>query len=68
MKILEIKEKAKNLGIIPGKMNKTDLIRATQVKEGYTPCYGTVTNGCPHMKCCFRDDCLPKPKLAKVKV
>ncbi len=54
----EIKIKAKLLGINPAKMNKTDLIRAIQTAEGYTPCYGRSNGQCPHIDCCFRTDCL----------
>ena len=58
MKILEIKEKAKSLGIKPGSMKKADLIHEIQKAEGCTPCFGTANGGCPHTNCCFMDDCL----------
>jgi len=59
MKIFEIKEKAKSLGIKPGNLKKTELIHAIQTAEGNTPCFGRSTNSsCPHTNCCFMDECL----------
>jgi len=54
----EIKDKAKNLGITPGVMKKTELIRAIQGAEGNTACYGTTNGTCQWTDCCFRADCL----------
>jgi hypothetical protein len=58
MKITQIKQKAKNLGINPGKMNKTDLIHAIQCAEGNSPCYASGQTWCQYEDCCFRADCL----------
>ncbi len=58
MSMAEIKEKAKNHGINPGNMKKTELIRAIQKAEGNTPCYGTTHGTCQWTECCFRPDCL----------
>jgi hypothetical protein len=58
LKMNEIKQKAKTLGINPENMKKTDLIRAMQAKEGYTPCFGTSNGQCSQTSCCFRSDCL----------
>jgi len=58
MSMPEIKMKARSLGIIPGKMKKSDLIHAIQVAEGYTPCFGRSGGHCPHTNCCFMNDCL----------
>ncbi len=58
MKIAEVREKAKALGLIPRNMRKADLIHAIQRKEGYTPCFRRSSGLCPHTDCCFRDDCL----------
>jgi hypothetical protein len=55
----EIRNKAKMLGIIPGKMRKPELIHAIQVAEGYTPCFGKSGGQCCHIDCCFIKDCLP---------
>jgi predicted metal-binding transcription factor (methanogenesis marker protein 9) len=54
----EIKDKAKNLGITPGTMKKTELIRAIQGAEGNQTCYGTTNGTCQWTECCWRTDCL----------
>jgi hypothetical protein len=53
----DIREKAKTLGIKPGKLKKAELIRAIQTAEGYTPCYGRSNGDCPWTTCCWRRDC-----------
>ena len=58
MSIPDIKIKAKALGVIPGKMKKTDLIRTIQTAEGNTPCYGWSNGNCSNIDCCFMADCL----------
>ena len=58
MKISDIRNKAKALGIMPENMSKPELIRAIQMKEGYSPCYGNPGGRCMYVECCFRQDCL----------
>ena len=58
MKMPTIKEKAKLLGIIPGKMKKASLIHAIQLAENCTPCFGKSGGQCQHSDCCFMADCL----------
>jgi hypothetical protein len=58
MKISELRKKAQNLGIIPGKMKKAEIIHAIQQAEGYTPCFGTSDSQCSQTDCCFIQDCL----------
>lgn len=58
MKMPEIRSKAQQLGIKPGKMSKADLIRTIQQQEGNSPCFGTAMSQCDHTDCCWRDDCL----------
>lgn len=58
MKIAEVKEKAKSLGINFGKMRKAELVHAIQSAENCTPCYGKSDGNCQYTECCFRDDCL----------
>lgn len=59
MKMNQIREKAKALGIQPQKMEKAELIHAIQITEGNTPCFGQAKNDdCPYTDCCFRKDCL----------
>jgi hypothetical protein len=57
-KIGQIKNKAKELGIEPGKMKKAELIHSIQRAEGNTACYGTAQGWCDQEGCCFRGDCL----------
>ena len=62
MKLIQIKNRAKNLGIEPGKLKKAELIHAIQCAEGNSPCFGTSDGNCPYTNCCFYTDCL---KLSK---
>ena len=54
----EIRERARLLGITPGKMKKAELIHAIQTAEWCTPCYGRSNGECPWLECCWRSDCL----------
>lgn len=58
MTMNEIKQKAKNLGVNPGKMVRVDLIHSIQMAEHCTPCYGKSNGQCPYTGCCFMPDCL----------
>jgi hypothetical protein len=58
MKMTELKNKAKGMGIKPGRMKKTDLVHTIQKTEGNTPCYGTTNGNCDQIECCYRDACL----------
>jgi hypothetical protein len=58
MKMMEIKEKAKLLGLKPGRMKKADLIRAVQMKEGNFVCFATNMDHCDQTECCWKEDCL----------
>jgi hypothetical protein len=58
MKMPELREKARALGMIPRSLKKADLIHAIQRKEGFTPCFGKSKGKCAHPDCCFMDDCL----------
>jgi hypothetical protein len=58
MKMNDLKEIAKQRGINPGKMKKTDLIRAIQADEGNEVCYSTgIKDKCGQDNCLWRDDC-----------
>jgi hypothetical protein len=57
MKMQEVREKAKKLGLKTGGMKKVDLIRAIQSEEGNIPCFQTEVNDCDQMDCCWRNDC-----------
>lgn len=58
MKMIDIKAKAKDLGLKSGKMKKEELIRAIQEKEGNFPCFGSALERCSQTDCCWREDCL----------
>jgi hypothetical protein len=58
MKMQEVREKAKKLGIKSFGMKKVDLIRAIQSAEGNTPCFQTGVDSCDQTACCWRSICL----------
>jgi hypothetical protein len=58
IKMAEVKEKAKYLGIVPGKMKKAELIQTIQEWEGNTSCFGRCNGQCTNEACCFIVDCL----------
>jgi hypothetical protein len=58
MKVGQIREKAKNLGITAGKMKKVELIHSIQQAEGCEPCFGRSGGSCEYRNCCFMKDCL----------
>ena len=58
MNMTAVREKAKVLGIKPGRMKKVDLIRAIQNQEGYNACFKTHMDHCEQSSCCWRADCL----------
>jgi hypothetical protein len=64
MKMQEIREKAKTLGVsIRVGTSKAEAIRAIQRAEGNFDCFGTPQGGdCSQEACLFRKDCLPPTK------
>ena len=58
MKMAEIKRKAGDLGVTAGTLRKGDLIRAIQLAEGNSACYGMSRGHCSQEDCCWRKDCL----------
>ncbi|MBN2456697.1 MAG: Rho termination factor N-terminal domain-containing protein [Sedimentisphaerales bacterium] len=58
IKMPELRNKAKALGVKPAKMKKNQLIHAIQIAEGCTPCFGKSNGYCPNTDCCFIYDCL----------
>jgi hypothetical protein len=59
VKIQEIRELAKQKGVLAGKMNKTELIRAYQRAEGHRDCFGTpFVHDCGQINCLWRKDCV----------
>ena len=59
MHMTEIKKRAEELGLKPGRMGKSDLIHAIQNREGNSPCFQTGRDSCDQFNCCWRGDCLP---------
>ena len=58
MNLTQIKEKAKEMGIKPGKLKKGELIQAIQIQENNSPCFGTSNGTCAQEDCLCRQDCL----------
>lgn len=58
MKVMELKKKAKKLGLKPGKMKKAEIIHSIQHAEGNIACFGQSNGQCSQSDCCFIDDCL----------
>ena len=57
MKMQEIKEKARQIGVkTTGK--KADIVHRIQEAEGNELCFDT-RDECGQMGCCWREDCLP---------
>jgi len=68
MKMIEVKQKAKMLGIMSGKLQKSDLIKFIQLHEGNDICFGSDNKQCSHMECCWRSDCLTIQLIDKPRV
>ncbi|MBU1487947.1 Rho termination factor N-terminal domain-containing protein [bacterium] len=58
MKIADVQKKAKEMGLKAGRMKKADLIRAIQIAEGNSSCFGTAAECCDQADCCWAEDCL----------
>ena len=59
MNMKAVKDKAREMHIKPGSMNKKQLIRCIQAAEGNAPCYKTDQLACGQYACCWRSDCKP---------
>lgn len=58
MKVAVVKEKAKELGVKPGKMKKVELVHEIQKIEGNSPCFcSEIADVCGEMDCYWREDC-----------
>ncbi|MBE0479154.1 SAP domain-containing protein [Candidatus Aerophobetes bacterium] len=58
MNMLELRKKAKNLGVSTYRKKKPQIIREIQAKEGNFPCFGTARGFCDQLNCLWRSDCL----------
>jgi len=54
MKMKEVREKAKTLGIKAKNSKKSDLIKMIQRAEGNFDCFGTADPYCSQEQCCFQ--------------
>ena len=68
MKMQEVRDKAKTLGINSFGMKKVDLIRAIQSREGNSPCFQTGLISCDQFNCCWRSECFPERTTKKNEV
>jgi hypothetical protein len=59
MKLIDVKAKAKTMGIGNPSSDRNELIKQIQVAEGFTACFKSKSK-CDQMKCCWRDECLKK--------
>ena len=58
MSIYEIRLLASEMDIDPKKLNKADLIKSIQIKDGSTPCFKTADTYCDKADCLWKSDCL----------
>lgn len=58
MKMQQILDIARRRGLQPGRLGKTELVRAIQRAEGNFDCYATAYDGvCDQYQCLWREDC-----------
>jgi hypothetical protein len=58
MKLSKVIWNAKKKGIVNApNLTKPELIRAIQIKEGNTPCFGTGVGNCARYACLWWEDC-----------
>lgn len=58
MKMQEIREIARNVGLSPGRFNKIDLVRNIQITEGNFACFATAFDkSCDQGTCLWRTEC-----------
>jgi hypothetical protein len=61
VKMTEVKRKAKELALKPGKAKKSELIRMIQRAEGNFPCFETGRGACDQNACAWREECISAP-------
>lgn len=65
MKMQEVHNMARQLGVNSFGKTKTEVIHEIQRKEGYFDCYGSARDHCDQENCAFRSCCLEKKKPTK---
>jgi len=63
MKMQEIRDLAKEIGIKPSRMSMVQLIQTIQLSEGNFDCFASAINGvCDQVGCKWRDNCFAAAK------
>ena len=63
MNLQEVKRIAKTIGVKPGKLSKTNLIKNIQLIEGNFDCFSSATSGeCDQTGCIWKADCFDSAK------
>lgn len=65
MKMQEIRDMGKKLGIKAFGKSKAQLIHEIQLAEGNFDCFGTAGDYCDQFSCCFRSLCLKEDQPAR---
>jgi len=67
IKMPELRNIAKELGVKTSRINKGDLIRQIQMAEGNFPCFSTADAGeCEQQECLWLKECLSTATVARV--
>ncbi|HOW44774.1 MAG TPA: SAP domain-containing protein [Candidatus Aminicenantes bacterium] len=62
---VEMRRYARSKGVNPGKMRKTELVRAIQAAEGNPQCFASERKDhCPETDCLWERDCKKPPAAA----
>lgn len=66
MNVQEIRQIAAQIGVKPGKMDKTRLVKTIQRQEGNFDCFATASNcECDQGGCLWRKDCFAIAKKGR---
>ncbi len=66
MNMQSVRTIARSIGIKPGKLTKTMLIKNIQRKEGNFDCFASATSGeCDQTGCLWRQDCFTAARRAR---
>ena len=58
MKMMDVKEIAKKIGVKTGRLSKADLVHSIQKAEGNCECFETpYVSDCNQMNCLWREEC-----------
>ncbi|MCF8051143.1 MAG: hypothetical protein K9L59_07890 [Desulfobacterales bacterium] len=65
MKMTEVRQMAKELGVQSFGKSKVRLVREIQKKQGHFDCFATVEDFCDQSDCLFRRACFEESKKRK---